>query len=306
VIRGLEQEGITTLALKGAAASVAYYQDTGVRPMGDIDLLVPLPQAARTVAHLGRQGWRPTRPRVDDLVRYQHSVQMVHETGETLDLHWHVLAECVHPAADEGFWKRAVPIRIQNVSTRALGPTDALLHAIVHGMRWNAEPTIRWVADSMAILHAADTRVDWSVLEAEARRQRVLLRLSLGLDYLKGRMDAPIPADAIERLGALRPGALERMESRVLALDADKTEAMRPEHAMLFAVQYLRFMSGKTALRMLAETPEYLSYRMRGRQRPAPEALRRIKRGVQQVFAPHAVVPHVPGIQAPPAGEGAR
>jgi hypothetical protein len=294
VIRGLEREGIPTLVLKGAAASVAYYQDTGVRPMGDIDLLVPLGQAPAALAHLGRQGWRPTRPRVEDLIRYQHSVQMVHETGEMLDLHWHVLAECVQPSADEGFWQRAVPIRIQDVSSRALGPTDALLHAIVHGMRWNAEPTIRWVADSMAILHAPDVRVDWTALEQEARRQRLLLRLRLGLGYLKHRMGAPIPEAAFQRLRAIRPAVLEHLESRVLALDADRTQTMRPEHALLFAVQYLRFMSGKSLVRSLAETPEYVRYRLRGRQRPAPESMRRIKRGIQRLFVPSAATADTP------------
>lgn len=284
VVRGLEQAGIPSVVLKGAAASIAYYHDTGVRPMGDIDLLVPLDQAAAAVAHLGRQGWRPTRPRVADLIRYQHSVQMVHTTGEALDLHWHVLAECVHPSSDEGFWKRAVPIRILNAATLALGPTDSLLHAIVHGMRWNAEPTVRWVADAMAILHAAEDAIDWDVLEFEARRQRVLLRLSMGLEYLKRSMDAPVPERVLERLRTRRPAVLESMESRVLALDADGDHSLRPGHALLVAVQYLRFMAGKTLVRVLAETPDYVRYRMRGRRRPAPEAVRRIKRGLLRLF----------------------
>ena len=284
VIRGLSQAGIPSVALKGAAASIAYYQDTGVRPMGDIDLLVPLDRAAEAVAHLGRLGWKPARPRVGDLIRYQHSVQMVHTTGETLDLHWHVLAECVHPSSDEGFWKRAVPIRLLNAATLALGPTDALLHAIVHGMRWNAEPTVRWVADAMAILHASEDAIDWNLLELEARKQRVLLRLTMGLEYLERFMGAPIPDAVLERLRALRPAVLESMESRVLALDADGGESLRPGHALLVAVQYLRFMAGKDLVRALAETPDYVRYRMRGRRRPAPEAVRRIKRGILRLF----------------------
>ena len=284
VIRGLGQAGIPTLVLKGAAVSVAYYQDSGVRPMGDVDLLVPFDRAADAVACLERRGWRPARPRYADLIRYQHSVQMVHESGETLDLHWHVLAECVGPGADDGFWRRAVPIRILDAPTLALGPGDALLHTIVHGMRWNAEPTIRWVADAMAILQASGRDIDWDGVVREAGRRRVVLRLCIGLEYLRRAMGAPIPEHALERLRAQRPALVERMESRVLTLDAEARGGWRPGHALLVAVQYLRFMSGKSMLEALAETPGYVGYRLRGRRRPAPALLRSMKREVRRIL----------------------
>jgi len=284
VIRGLEEAGIPTLALKGSAASVAYYRDSGVRPMADIDLLVPYSRAAAAVQALVRIGWKSARPRVPDLIRYQHSVRMIHETGEALDLHWHVLAECVHHDADQGFWRRAVPIRILDVSTRALGPADSLLHAVVHGMRWNAEPTIRWVADAMAILHASGDAIDWEALEREARMQRVVLRLRLGLDYLKRRMDAPIPDRVLARLGSTPPAGIEHMEYRVLALGADGRRKVRPGHVLLLTVQYLRFMAGKNLGQKLAETPAYWRYRLRGRQGPFFDAARSIKKWIRGRF----------------------
>src|SRR5262249_26792281 len=156
-------------------------------------------------------------------------------------------------SSDDGYWRRAVPIRILDAETLALGPSDALLHAIVHGMRWNAEPTIRWVADAMAILQASGRDINWGGLVREAARQQVVLRLCVGLEYLRRSMGAPIPHHAIERLRAARPGMLEHLETRVLALDADAGGTLRPGHALLVAVQYLRFMSGKGPLEALAE-----------------------------------------------------
>lgn len=282
VIQGLERAGIPTLVLKGAAASAAYYRDSGVRPMADIDLLVPYRDAAAAVAALGRLGWKPARPRVTDLIRYQHSVRMLHVTGEALDLHWHVLAECVHPDADQGFWARAVPVRVLGASSLALGPTDSLLHAVVHGMRWNAEPTIRWVADAMAILNACGDAIDWTILEREACRQRVVLRLRTGLDYLRRRMDAPIPARALAALDAAVPAGVERMEYRVLALGADGGRRLKPGHVLLVTVQYLRFMAGKTLVQRLGETPAYLRYRLRGRQGALFDLARWVKGGFRR------------------------
>jgi hypothetical protein len=293
VIKGLEQAHIPTLALKGAASSVAYYRDTGVRPMGDVDLLVPYDQAAAAVVHLGRMAWKPGRPRVPDLIRYQHSVRMFHETGEALDLHWHVLAECVRRDADQGFWARAVPIRILDSASLALGPTDALLHAVVHGMRWNEEPTIRWVADAMAILHASGDAIDWETLEREARAQRLVLRLCLGLDYLKRRMDAPIPDGVIERLQAAPPSGIEHMEFRVLALGAEGRRRITPRHVLLVTVQYLRFLSGRTLLQKLAETPAYLRYRLRGRKGWFFDAVRSFRRAFRRLL-PHGDFPREP------------
>ena len=227
VIRALEQAGIRTLVLKGTAASVAYYRDRGARPMGDIDLLVSHDQAPAAVARLGALGLRPARPRVADLIRYQHSVRMVHDTGEALDLHWHVLAECVHRDADHGFWKRAVPIHVLDAPSVALGPTDALLHAIVHGMRWNAEPTVRWVADAMTILRSSEDAIDWVGLEREATRLQVVLRLRSGLEYLEERMDAPIPYRALTRLRGTRAASIEHLERRVLTLGSDGGRPLR-------------------------------------------------------------------------------
>jgi len=284
VIRGLEQAGIPTLALKGSAASVAYYRDPGVRPMADIDLMVPYDRAAAAVTTLGHIGWKPARPRVPDLIRYQHSVRMIHETGEALDLHWHVLAECVRHDADRGFWKRAVPIRILDASSLALGPADSLLHAVVHGMRWNEEPTIRWVADAMAILNAAGRTIDWEVLEREARAQRVVLRLRLGLDYLKHRMDAPIPEHVLVRLQSAPPAGIERMELGVLALGAQGRRRITPRHVLLVTVQYLRFLSGKSLRQKLAETPAYLRYRLRGRKGWFFDAARAVKKWIRGLF----------------------
>jgi len=285
VIGALEQAGIRTLVLKGTSASVAYYRDRGARPMGDIDLLVSHDQASAAVARLGTIGLRPARPRVADLIRYQHSVRMVHDTGEALDLHWHVLAECVHRDADDGFWKRAVPIQVLDAPSLALGPTDALLHAIVHGMRWNAEPTVRWVADAMTILRSREDAIDWVGLQREATRLRVLLRLRSGLEYLEDKMDAPIPYRALVRLRGTSVASIEHLERRVLTLGSDGRRRLQIGHLLLVMIQYLRFVSGMHPFQALGETPAYLRYRLRGRRGPVFDAMRLVARGARMLFS---------------------
>ena len=284
VIRGLEDAGVSTLVLKGAATSALFYRDAGVRPMSDIDVLVPVARAAAAVAHLGRLGWRPIKPRVADLIRYQHSASLVNDTRETLDLHWHVFRECIQGDANEGFWRRSIPLRILGARTRALGPTDALLHTVVHGMRWNEEPTVRWIPDAMAILRSGDDAIDWAGLREEARERRLLLRLVRGLDYLRRTLDAPIPDHALERLRATPPSSIERVEYRLLALGPGRGKRLRFGHVQLMMVQYLRLMSHQSLRRKIAELPAYLRYRLRNRSEPAIVAARRIKRGIRRLL----------------------
>jgi len=284
IIRSLDQAGVPSLVLKGAATAILHYRDMGVRPMGDIDLLVPVDQAAAAVAHLEQLGWRPARPRVADLIRYQHSVTMVRDKGEALDVHWHVFRECIQGDASAGFWRRSVPLEVLNTRCRALGPADALLHTVVHGMRWNEEPTLRWIPDAMAILRSAPEALDWEAVGEEARERRLLLRMVRGLDYLRRTFDAPIPDTVLERIRNSPPSKLERLEYRFLTLGSDGDRRLRFGHVPLLIVTYLRLMSRQSLARKLAELPAFLRYRLKNRSEPAIVVMRRLKREIRRAL----------------------
>jgi hypothetical protein len=286
VIETLHRAGFRTVVLKGAAASVLFYQDTGVRPMADVDVLVPSRQALEAVECLERFGWRITSGRVAEEIRYRHSTQMVNGEGQEFDLHWHALRECLRDDLDHGLWERSVPVQILHVQTRALGPTDALLHTIVHGMRWNEEPTIRWIPDAMAILRAAGEDIDWRLLRDEARERRVLLRLVRGLGYLRRALDAPIPEEACNCLLAARPSGVERLEYRYLALGSPEDQRSLWGYGPLLIMEYLRVAAGKNIFQKLADLPGFLRYRLRDRTEPALMAVRWLARMVRRMLAP--------------------
>ena len=283
IIRSLEQAGVSTMVLKGAATSTLYYRDMGVRPMGDIDLLVPVDQAGAAVDHLQSLGWRPARPRVADLIRYQHSVTMVKER-EAVDVHWHVFRECIQGDTSAGFWSRSVPLEVLDTTTRALGPADALFHTVVHGMRWNEEPTMRWIADAMVIMRSNPEAIDWEALRQEAHERRLLLRLMRGLDYLRLKFDAPIPDRVLARMRATRVSKVERLEYRFLTLGSDGNKSLRLAHGPLLMVTYLRLMARQGLWRKLMELPAFVRYRLRNRKDPAIVAVRRLKRVVRRAL----------------------
>src|SRR5205085_7015606 len=144
-----------------------------------------------------------------------HSVALGNQAGREFDLHWHSLRESLAGDADAGFWERAVPLSILHVRSRGLAPADQLLHTIVHGIRWNEEPTIRWIADAMAILQTSADALDWEVFLAEARERSLQLHVRHGLGYLREAFHAPIPAAARKALERAPLPGPERVESDV-------------------------------------------------------------------------------------------
>ena len=133
LLSSLHAAGIPTLVLKGGALVVGYYRDTGVRPMSDLDVLVPTSAATAAREILQDHGWSP-RFRWSALgVRMMHAAVFDGAHGQPIDLHWHVFAECCRPDDDAALWERSIPIEIGGVATRALSPADQLLHVCVHG-----------------------------------------------------------------------------------------------------------------------------------------------------------------------------
>jgi hypothetical protein len=288
VLDALHHAGIRTMVLKGAAFSTLYYRDQGARPMSDVDVLVPLPQARQAVACLARLGWRATSPSLAEDLRFRHAVQLVNDGGREFDLHWHAFYECLQPHADDDLWRRAVPTEILHVRTHTLDPTDTLLHTIVHGIQWDEVPTIRWIADSMMILGTAGARIDWDRLLDQARRRRVLLRSGKGLRYLRDEFQAPIPAEVIAHLDASRPSYVERLEYRYLALGPEEQGRVVLGYYPYVMVGYLRFAASRSLFRKIAELPDYMCYRF-GLERRAellPMVLRHAVRKTRKVLVP--------------------
>ena len=61
-LRALHGAGFPTMLLKGAALTVHYYKDYGLRPMGDFDVLIPTARTEDVLRFLQTNGWDPVAP----------------------------------------------------------------------------------------------------------------------------------------------------------------------------------------------------------------------------------------------------
>ena len=212
LLDAFRRAGIPTLVLKGAALLGSAYADLGLRPMSDIDLLVPIERVGPASRTLEALGWESEAPVTASMTRMVHALQFTQPSRVAVDLHWHVFEECCRPGDDDDLWAASVPFAIEGVPTRILAPEDQLVHACVHGEKWVIVPGVRWVADAVLVIRGG--RVRWERLVEQAVRRRFVLRLRAQLAYLRSAFDAPIPSAAMAMLAAAPVSRLERFEER--------------------------------------------------------------------------------------------
>src|SRR5439155_14544518 len=138
--------------------------------------------------------------------------------GWDLDMHWRLLEKYTCPAGapdEEPIWRQAVPIRFGDLDTHALGPTDQLLHVIVHGARWGSDATLRWIADATTLLSGDGEHIDWELLVERAAGARRTLLLRDALTYLETAGFASIPRRVLDLLAGASASARDRWAVRL-------------------------------------------------------------------------------------------
>jgi hypothetical protein len=212
VLRALRDAGIPLMLLKGAALTLAHYRDHGVRPMADLDVMVPTTDAERAIGVLEGRGFTPALAMTANRRRTCHGFLFRNPGGHTVDLHWHLLLESLRPDADAEFWACARTGTVADVEVKVLDPAHQLFHACAHGLRRNPVPPLRWVADAMAVITHPVEPIEWSRLVAAAERHGMALPVREALRYLARAVDAPGPADVIARLERMPAGVRDRLE----------------------------------------------------------------------------------------------
>ncbi len=224
LVLALESAGIQVMLLKGAALVAGNATASSVRPMSDVDILVPQSTARRAWQITVDAGWTPRHEVTDWFVQVKHAAHLADEDGCQLDLHWYVFEDSCAPGIDAGIWLRSVPAQIGTIAVRRPSAADALLHACVHGARWTRTPGIRWATDAYQVMTTRD--VDWSVAISEARRRAFVVRFRSTLRYLRRTLAAPVPVEVERELGATGAGFVERLEHAALAHEQKRLGAL--------------------------------------------------------------------------------
>ena len=217
VLESLAAAGIRTMLMKGAVLANPPYGEPGLRPMGDVDVLVEpvhAREAARIVEDLGWVVWRGPGER--DLL-LAHSLDLWKPPHGALDLHWYLLAECCWAGADLGVWQRALPMTTVSSMTVVPAAADLLLHVCVHGLRWSPVHAGHWIADAVQVIQTGGEQLDWDVVIAEASRRRLGFQMVQALRVVRERGHVDVPQAIIETLERQPVSWSDRLECRFKA-----------------------------------------------------------------------------------------
>jgi hypothetical protein len=233
IVEALERADIPTMLLKGGAFIADGRLDAGIRALNDLDVLVPTARRGAAIEVLLEAGLQPVGEVPPWYVstyapRFVHSHGFRDELDRQLDLHWHAMHASCQEEADEDLWEAATAIELLGTRTRALCPADELLLVILHGLRWNAIPTYRWVVDGALLCGGSIGEIDYDRLVA----------VGAGLRYLHRVADLQIPGETLAALRSVRPALLERAEFKAQTIQPRARSAV--QYAIVHHREYIR------------------------------------------------------------------
>lgn len=278
------ENGLDVMVIKGAPLAMRYYNNVAVRPMSDVDLVVPGGSVAIAVQILQDAGFKPWRYFNEDAKRYRHAMAFYAPENREFDLHWRFLFELSDGAADDFFRRSATPFHFLGHDIATLDATRTLIHTILHGLKWNIEPPIRWIPDCMMILRSRQSPVDWAALVAFAVSNRVTYRLHLGLSYLATEFGAAVPRPVLMELDGGHGSLIERLETALTFRAIDYESAFGP---LLDAMaEYPGLRTSRSATALLIDFSHFLRYhwQLRGRREIPQRLLRGILRRARRLF----------------------
>jgi hypothetical protein len=268
-LRAFHDAGIPTMLLKGAALTLRYYQDYGMRPMRDFDVAVPEQDVSLALSLLQKLGWRhlknKTGASLELVLAASHATGFSNNKSQ-LDLHSRIGFNFWHYELPNA-WKDSIPVQWNGIETLAMHPAEMLIHICVHGLAWNPVPPLRWIADTAVLLRAEPT-LDWARVSARAQEAHLTLPLYTAIHYLTTVLDLDIPTSVllelegapttqIERFRmkyALQPGGVP---SRVLRLYDQYTNVRRRQNTPPSLYGFLRYLQQVWGVEHVWQTPLY-------------------------------------------------
>jgi hypothetical protein len=211
--RHFDTAAIPVVVLKGASFVLTIYPDIGLRPMADLDLLVPaskLSEAVQIAKTLEYVDVVPEAfPGLRDLLGDEICLQKTGMPFIMLELHNSLLVDksFTYAVPVEWFWEQTEPIeglssdrRINNL--RLLTPTAQVLYASAHAMlkHGGRDTSLRWYYDLDRLIRFYADRMDWNLLLLQAKTFQWGTALNAALFQTYNYFGTPIPDHVLAEL----------------------------------------------------------------------------------------------------------
>ena len=200
---------IPVIVLKGAALTMVLYGRRDIRPMVDLDLLVPEADFARVIELLQTFGYAPSTDifkRIGSEIQlnrvindgatidrallessgfvsleatmdgedtsFQPETVAVGETSIAIDLHWHLVSSTFYTrhVPMDWFWEHTALVEIGQQHARVFSPEAQLLHLCSHHALHHADQGLFWLYDIAELIRQYGSILDWDTVITLANR----------------------------------------------------------------------------------------------------------------------------------------
>ena len=266
--RLFSQENIALVALKGIAFALSIYPDAGLRPMGDIDLLVPKEKMALAIELVQSLGYQVAKPEISlglhDLLNHEVCLQKNAAHPLVVELHHSLVADKTYSYAVpvDWFWEQMELLHspfstVSFENLLKLKPEAQILYAAAHAILQHGEGSapLRWFYDVDSLVRHYETSIDWKLLCSQVQTvewgsalHRFLTRT---IDYF----DTPIPKRVMDTLANIPDQHLKL----IIAKENNPRTRFDAEYQRLLSLNVLG--RARLVFALLFPSPAYMRWR---------------------------------------------
>ncbi len=207
---------ITVVLLKGASLAPTLYPARGLRPMSDVDCLVPPIDCPRVVQLLQELGYHEERhdqvPGLHDMSDYHVGLKGGPAGRVIFELHWGLVSsqQAWYAAPMEWFWQHTEPWQGDEV-VRQLTPMAHLVYLSAHAMlqHGGSQLLLIWLYDLHLLVQSGG--VEWDELVAQVSQLRWGGVVGSALRAAQVAFGTRLPPDLLSRLAQVADPAVDRL-----------------------------------------------------------------------------------------------
>ncbi len=266
--RLFHEVGIAVVALKGISLALTVYPDMGLRPMGDIDLLIPKEKLTKAVEIAKSLDYQITIPEASaglrDLLNHEICLQKSGNQPVILELHHSLVADKTYSYAVpvDWFWGQTETLVASSKKHNfenllMLKPEAQILYASSHAMlqQGGSKTPLRWFYDGDRLIRHYKDRINWDLLLSQAKIFEWGSALNAFLEQTKNYFDTPIPDYVLNTLSKVSDP-----HQRIVTLKQKHpdTHTLAERQTLLSLNLYGRF---RFILALLIPSPAYMRWR---------------------------------------------
>lgn len=247
IFRNFERAGVEAIALKDVHLARQIYPDLGMRPLGDIDLLIRRKDYQRVAAVLGDLGFL-SLPSADipftlkyasaqDFRRPSDNV-WIDVQWNILDREWDVCGEGEFTFKSEDMWRGATQTTIDDYQLRVPRPEDMLFHLCLH-LEGHSYSELILFADIAELLRHSDAGFSWDYFIELTRRYKAESSVYYVFRLVQHLFQVPLPHFVLRELEpdyfkvGIFSAVFGNLSSLHLFLDEARQAVAPPERVML-------------------------------------------------------------------------